>query len=132
MNRILWEIASILFLVTAFAYAAIAVGRGVPAAWLLFVAPCLIYGVITIAQRLPLAALNLTVTVTHENASRIEPVVRDFLASTKGFTMMLVVWVNAFAATRVSMSLFLLIEGVVLVSIFAQVFGFLGRVKKLA
>ena len=98
----------------------------------LFVAPCLVYGVITLSQRLPIASLNLTVNVTAENAPRTEPVAREFLASIKAFTLGLILWVNQFVVFRGSMPLFFLVEGAFLVMIFASVIGFLLKIRKLA
>lgn len=132
MNRKLFEAGSILSLIAAFLFAGIGVARGIPAAWLLFVAPSVVFGVITISQRLPVTSLNLTVKVTAENAPRIEPVARDFLASIKAYTMMLIVWLNWFVVIGRPMSLFFFIEAVLLFTIVVSVFGFIGKVGKLA
>ncbi len=132
MTRILYEAASLLFVGTALYDAGFAVTHGVPSAWALFVAPCLVYGVITLSQRLPIASLNLTVNVTAENAPRIEPVAREFLASIKAFTLGLILWVNQFVVFRGSMPLFFLVEGAFLVMIFASVFAFRAKLNKLA
>jgi hypothetical protein len=132
MIRWVYEIASILSLVAALGDASLGVAHGVASAWILFVAPCFVYGVITISQFLPVRSLNLTVKVTPENAARIEPPVRDFLAALKALTMLLIYWVNAFAISSVQESLFLVGVGAALVTIFALVFGFLAKVRKLA
>lgn len=132
MNRKLLETGSILSLIGALVFAGAGVARGVPSAWVLFVAPCVVFGVITISQRLPITSLNLTVKVTNENALRIEPVARDFLATIKSYTMLLMAYVSYFAVFRGPMPLFFFIESAILVSIFASVFGFVGKINKLA
>lgn len=132
MNRKLLELASIIFLVTALWAAGVGVARGIPSAWLLFVAPCVLFGVITISQLLPVTSLNLTVKVTDENVPRIEPVARDFLATIKAYTLMLVTYVNYFAVFRGPMSLFYFIEGVLLALIFLSVITFIGKIRKVA
>jgi hypothetical protein len=132
MSRRLYDVSSILFLVAACIYAATGVARGLPAAWLLFVAPCVIFGVITISQLLPITSLNLPLKVTAENAPRIEPAARDFLASIKSFTMMLIVWLNGFVVSSIPKTAFFFIEGVLLVTICASIMGFLGKIRKIA
>ncbi len=132
MNRKLLEAGSIISLIGALVIAGAGVARGIPYAWLLFVGPCVIFAVITISQRLPVTSLNLTVKVTNENASRIEPVARDFLATIKGYAMLLMAYVNYFAVFRVSTAIFFFVEGTILVAIFVSVFGFIGRINKLA
>jgi hypothetical protein len=132
MNRKLLEIGALTLLVAAWTYAAVGVKRGVPAAWLLFVTPAIVYGVITVSQRVPIASLNLTIKVTPDNTSRVEPVVRDFLASIKVYSMVLVVWVCGFATSSIQLPLFLFGVGAALATIFAMLFGFLGKIKRLA
>lgn len=107
MKRRLYEVASIVFLVAALFDAGFAVVRGLPAAWPLFIAPCVVFGVITSSQRMPVASLNLTVKVTAENARQIDPVTAEFLASVKAWAMALIAWLNHFAVFRVSTALIL-------------------------
>jgi hypothetical protein len=132
VNRKLYEAVSALFLIIAWVDAGLAVARGIPTAWLLFIAPTLVYAVITFTQRLPATSLNLTVKVTPANAERIEPVVRDFLATLKAVTMMFVSFVINFSLSRMPLTLFFFVEGSILLLIFAQLFGFLRKIKKLA
>ncbi len=94
MNQRLFDVASIVLLVAAFIYAGVGVARGLPFAWLLFVAPSVLFAVITISQRLPITSLNLTVKVTAENAPRIAPVTQEFIASIKAYTMMLIAFLG--------------------------------------
>jgi hypothetical protein len=132
MIRTIYEVASILSLIAALGDASRGVAHGVASAWILFVAPCLVYGVITISQFLPVTSLNLTVKVTPENTARVVPAVRDFLAALKALTMLLIYCVTAFAISSVQESLFFVGVGAALVAILAQVFGFLTKIKKLA
>jgi hypothetical protein len=130
--RGIYELAALLSLIAALGDASLGVAHGIASGRILFVAPCLVYGMITISQFLPVTSLNLTVKVTPENRARVEPAVRSFLAALKAFTMLLIYWVTAFAISSVQESLFFLGVGAALVTIFGLVFGFLASMRKLA
>lgn len=132
MTRRLYGFASVVGLLGTLYLGVEGALRGVPGSWILAAASCVVFGVITIAEFLPITSLNLTVKVTPENAPRIEPLSREFIASLKAYTMLLMLWIAQFIVQPGSRGVFFSVEGLILLLIFGSVFLFLGKLRKLA
>jgi hypothetical protein len=132
MKRRLYDVIAYLFLGVALAACAFGIARAQPNAAALFIAPIVLFAVITYTQRLPVTSLNLSVQVTPENSARIEPAARDFLALIKALTMMLTAWINCWAVLHLPMVVFFTGEGAFLIALFASIVMFVGRMSKLA
>ena len=132
MTRILYEAASLLFLGMALYDAGFAVHARRPVGVALFAAPCLIYGVITLSQQLPIA-----IAQSHRECYRRERTSyraggARFPGLVKSVHDGLIVWVNQFVVCRGSTPLFFFGEGASIVVIFASVFAFRAKLNKLA
>lgn len=132
MRSRLYNWCSVLFFAFAVSLAIAGMLRAGSTDAALLIAPVALFCALSFAQRVPVTSMNLNVNVTAENAPRIEPVAREFLAFIKALTLGLVSWVNLWVVFRFPASLFFVIEGAVLVVLFASLARFVVRVRKLA
>jgi hypothetical protein len=132
MTRKLYEIAAILLLGATVGVAAMGASHNATASWILAAASCVVFGILTLAEFLPVTSLNLTVEVTPKNAPHIEPVARELIALIKAYTMMLMFWVGEFIVRPASTAWFWLAVGAILVALFGAIVSFRIKVRKLA